>query len=406
MKYNDLTINKLRDLSILNVATRLGITLKGTGQEGRRAICPYHNDKNPSLHFSRKKNIFKCFVCGAKGDLFKLVMDHENLTFTEACAWLIKEFNITVVEEKRSREISWTSQAAKPSAPCATLSRNDKGEVPTFHPLPHSYVTQAISVNSTFCQSLVSNGYLTQQQMLHAAERYHLGISKDGGVVFWEIDNTNQVHDGKIMFYSPNCHRDKERHPSWVTAELIKSGRLKSNIDNPKCLFGLHLTTHHPDPLMGRGYLNERATGGAVKSSNIGEDFDGVDASFTSFLRAEEKEKSGLSPSGRTRPIAIVESEKTAIVCSELFPDYIWLASGGKTMLNASLFAPLGDQRIILFPDTDETGETYNLWCTIAQEATKLYKSRIHVSPILEKRATPAQKSAKIDIVDFLFPTL
>ena len=356
MKYNDLTINKLRDLSILNVATRLGITLKGTGQEGRRAICPYHNDKNPSLHFSRKKNIFKCFVCGAKGDLFKLVMDHENLTFTEACAWLIKEFDITVVEDnshpKRSQEISWTSQAAKPSAPCAALSRNDKGEVPTFHPLPHSYVTQALSVNSTFCQSLVSNGYLTQQQMLHAAERYHLGISKDGGVVFWEIDNTNQVHDGKIMFYSPNCHRDKERHPSWVTAELIKSGRLKPNIDNPKCLFGLHLN------------------------------------------------KQGI------KGIAIVESEKSAIILSELFPDYTWLASGGKTMLNASLFAPLGDQRIILFPDTDETGETYNLWCTIAQEATKLYKSRIHVSPILEKRATPAQKSSKIDIVDFLFPTL
>lgn len=310
MKYNDLTINKLRDLSILNVATRLGITLKGTGQEGRRAICPYHNDKNPSLHFSRKKNIFKCFVCGAKGDLFKLVMDHENLTFTEACAWLIKEFNITVVEDnshpKRSQALG---SAAWP--------------VQEISSIPHSYVTQALSVNSTFCQSLVSNGYLTQQQMLHAAERYHLGISKDGGVVFWEIDNTNQVHDGKIMFYSPNCHRDKERHPSWVTAELIKSGRLKSNIDNPKCLFGLHLN------------------------------------------------KQGI------KGIAIVESEKSAIILSELFPDYIWLASGGKTMLNASLFAPLGDQRIILFPDTDETGETYNLWCTVAQEATKHYKSRI-----------------------------
>lgn len=337
MKYNDLTINKLRDLSILNVATRLGITLKGTGQEGRRAICPYHNDKNPSLHFSRKKNIFKCFVCGAKGDLFKLVMDHENLTFTEACAWLIKEFDITVVEDNSHRD---------------QQPKCHHDQQPTFHPLPHSYVTQALSVNSTFCQSLVSNGYLTQQQMLHAAERYHLGVSKDGGVVFWEIDNTNQVHDGKIMYYSPNCHRDKERHPSWVTAELIKSGRLKSNIDNPKCLFGLHLN------------------------------------------------KQGI------KGIAIVESEKSAIILSELFPDYIWLASGGKTMLNASLFAPLGDQRIILFPDTDETGETYNLWCTIAQEATKLYKSRIHVSPILEKRATPAQKSAKIDIVDFLFPTL
>ena len=98
MKYNDLTIQKLRELSILEVADKLGFKLKGLGDEGRRALCPYHDDKHPSLHFSKKKGIFKCFVCGAKGDLFKLVMDDRNCTFPEACEWLINEFHVVVID--------------------------------------------------------------------------------------------------------------------------------------------------------------------------------------------------------------------------------------------------------------------------------------------------------------------
>lgn len=338
MKYNDLTIQKLRDLSILDVAIKLGFTLKGTGQEGRRALCPYHEDKHPSLHFSRKKNIFKCFVCGATGDLFKLVMDSENLTFPEACDWLVREFCISVVDDPPSNAVP-KPVAAQPET--------------FFRPLDDAFVQKSQSTNSLFCRSLVSTGYLTQQQMLHAANRYRLGQTKDGGVVFWEIDEQNQVHNGKIMYYQDNCHRDKTHTPSWVVAKLKSSGILPNEVENPHCLFGLHL-------LLGVA---------------VGK-------------------------------IAIVESEKSAVILSELFPDYIWMASGGKTMLHADSFAPLGGHRIILFPDTDETGETFRLWSSIAQEATKLHKSRIHVSNLLEQHATPAQKSAKIDIVDLLFPNL
>ena len=189
--------------------------------------------------------------------------------------------------------------------------------------------------------------------MLHAANRYRLGQTKDGGVVFWESDEQDQVHNGKIMYYQDNCHRDKTHTPSWVVAKLKSTGILPNEVENPHSLFGLHL-------------LSGVAVG----------------------------------------KIAIVESEKSAVILSELFPDYIWMASGGKTMLHADSFAPLGGHRIILFPDTDETGETFRLWSNIAQEATKLHKSRIHVSNLLEQHATPAQKSAKIDIVDLLFPNL
>ena len=228
--------------------------------------------------------------------------------------------------------------------------------------------------------------------MQHAASRYKLGLSKDGAVVFWQIDEKNRVRTGKLMYYQPDCHRIKSKNPTWV--HTLMQSTLPSGFELHRCLFGQHLLNSHPDPLMGRGYLNERATGGAVKPSHIGEGLDGVDVSFSSFLCAREKDR-----------LCIVESEKTAIILSELFPDCLWLACGGLQMFSAEMLAPLVDYKIILFPDTDTTGETYNKWKDIATQALKLYQFKypLRISSLLESEASPSQKSRKIDIVDFLF---
>jgi hypothetical protein len=100
----------------------------------------------------------------------------------------------------------------------------------------------------------------------------------------------------------------------------------------------------------------------------------------------------------------VVEAEKTAVIMSEVKPEYIWLATGGKTELNVAKLRPLAGRRIILFPDTDEDGQTYREWYGIAEAASEVFGQPITVSSILEQRATPAQKAAKIDLVDLLFP--
>ena len=51
----------------------------------------------------------------------------------------------------------------------------------------------------------------------------------------------------------------------------------------------------------------------------------------------------------------MVEAEKTAVIMSEVKPEYLWLATGGKTELNVAKLKPLASRRVILFPDTDET---------------------------------------------------
>ena len=354
MKISDDTLQKIHDTSIVTVADKLGMKLYGMGDENRKACCPYHEDQHPSLHFSTKRGCFKCFVCGAKGDAIKLVQDQENLTFTEACEWIIKECNIVVVPSapstpschfERSREIS------------SGISRDLSTKVEmTFSPLLSSLVTRSLSLNSQFCKSVVSAGYLTEPQLRHAAERYRLGCSKEGGVIFWEIDDQQRVHTGKIMYYQPDCHRDKQHNPTWVHS-LMKD-KLPANYELQHCLFGLHLLT-----------------------SDI---------------------------SHQTSSVALVESEKTAIILSEKFPDFIWLSCGGLQMFKPELLAPLVNHKVIIFPDTDETGEAYKQWLAVLQQAQRQYvfKYPLRISRLLENHASLEQKQQKIDLVDYIFNTV
>ena len=94
MKYDDLNLKRIREVPIFDVCSKLGISLYGMGKITKRATCWYHDDKHPSMHVNKKKNIYKCFVCGKGGDVIRLVQDYENLSFVEACDWLVREFRL------------------------------------------------------------------------------------------------------------------------------------------------------------------------------------------------------------------------------------------------------------------------------------------------------------------------
>ena len=90
-----LELQKLRDLPIEGVAERLGLRVRM-----HKALCPFHDDRHPSLSFRVSKNTFRCFVCGASGGPIDLVMRHLNLDFKAACRWLADEHNIILEEWK------------------------------------------------------------------------------------------------------------------------------------------------------------------------------------------------------------------------------------------------------------------------------------------------------------------
>ena len=221
---------------------------------------------------------------------------------------------------------------------------------------------RCLSIGSQFCEAVVSAGYLSWEQMVNASCRYCLGCSCQGGVIFWQIDHEGRVHDGKVMYYRSDCHRDKDRHPTWVSSLIRRRDPFpNARHETSHCLFGLHLLVE----------------GGR--------------------WRVE----------GEYSVVAVVEAEKTAVIMSELCPQYIWLAAGGLWALQPDLFRPLRGRKVILFPDTDEDGTAFRRWFDVAQAvmASPFWEDSppIRVSPILELKASPAQKSTKIDLIDYIF---
>ena len=212
------------------------------------------------------------------------------------------------------------------------------------------------SIRSQFCEAVVKAGYLSWEQMVSAACRYRLGATRQGGVIFWQIDEEERVRDGKVMYYGPDCHRlkDKAHHPTWVSTLLCQRDPFpNAPHETSHCFFGTHLL------------------GGAG-----GE-------------------------------VAVVEAEKTAVIMSELYPEYVWLATGGLGEVQTEKFRPLRGHKVILFPDTDPDGIAFKRWSEAAtlvmQQPFWEDSPPIRVSPLLETHATPEQKQAKIDLIDFLF---
>lgn len=63
-----------------------------------RALCPFHNEKTPSMMISPDKQIFKCFGCGAGGDIFEFLMKIEGVEFPEAKKDLAKRAGVVLNE--------------------------------------------------------------------------------------------------------------------------------------------------------------------------------------------------------------------------------------------------------------------------------------------------------------------
>lgn len=161
---------------------------------------------------------------------------------------------------------------------------------------------------------------------------YYVGATKDAvilnhynygpAVVFWLIDEQQRPHDAKMMAYKPDGHRLQWGNFMRNVCEKRKVGPQLQSTD--KVLFGLHLTARYPD-----------------------------------------------------RTVCIVESEKTALVCACMYPEYVWLATGGCGNLKRALLMPILHRTIIIFPDSGK----YDKWT----EAMKLSGvKKYHVIDLLE----------------------
>jgi DNA primase len=82
------------------IAEHLRLDRKGKDYVG---LCPFHADKRPSMYVSPAKGIFKCFACGAGGDVFKFIQMREGLSFPQAVEMLAKRAGIAFEIQREPR---------------------------------------------------------------------------------------------------------------------------------------------------------------------------------------------------------------------------------------------------------------------------------------------------------------
>lgn len=96
------------------------VRLRRTGKNWL-GLCPFHEDKRPSMHVEPVKGIFKCFACGEGGNVFTFLMKLNNWTFPETVRNLAAQLNIEIPEtrverkdlEDRERYVSAVREAAR-----------------------------------------------------------------------------------------------------------------------------------------------------------------------------------------------------------------------------------------------------------------------------------------------------
>lgn len=179
-----------------------------------------------------------------------------------------------------------------------------------------------------------------ERKAFELTNRYWIGTSKHwpGACVFWQINEAWNIRAGKIMLYDAlNGRRVKKpfNHIQWVHTVLNMPG-----YHLHQCLFGEHLLS-----------------------------------------------------SDREKAVAIVESEKTAIVASGFMPEFIWLATAGKGNLSIEKLNPVKGRTVVLFPDLG----AFDKWQKVAKGF-----AGVRVSNILERYATEEDRKAGLDLADYL----
>lgn len=108
--YNEI-LNIQKKVNIVDViAEYLPIEQKG---KNYFAVCPFHDDHNPSMSISPEKQIYTCFVCGASGNVFNFVMNYEHISFTSACALVARKAGINLDINDVSKTVSKESKYDK-----------------------------------------------------------------------------------------------------------------------------------------------------------------------------------------------------------------------------------------------------------------------------------------------------
>ena len=253
-----------------------------------------------------------------------------------------------------------------------------------------------------FFHPFIEAGRLTAEQMHRAAARYHLGKTRSGKPLFWMISETQDPQDAHIG------------SEAWMSSLLKTRQPLLQHWCPTHCLFGQHLlsTLNSPTTLrstFGRSFeLASLENSPTTLNSKLSTTLRSKLSTLNSPTTLNSKLSTLNSPhyTLNSAPVAIVESEASAAVLSELFPEVLWMAYATVEHLDVALFAPLQGRAVAIYPSTDPSASTYLFFLDLAEAVRQRYDIHISVASILEDLATPPQKDRCIDLLGFLRESL
>lgn len=334
---DEFDIRRIKDAAgILDVIRDFIPDVKKSGSD-YECLCPFHQDRHlGSFKISPRRNTYHCFSCGKHGGPVDFLMDYANMTFPDAICYLGAKYGIPVEGSD-----NFHPRLCKPHTPPPQLP---------MLVLPTDYIHMKRDLkNDTLCNWIRSLPW--QQEQKDRVEKvfnnYLIGHSKFGHTIFWQMDEKGQLRTGKMMKYKKDGHRDKESNGNFLWIHNLLPDYNPHKVEMKTTFFGMHLIDYFPD-----------AT------------------------------------------INIVESEKTALICSIYYGDQtknLWLASGGLTYLTRERLQPLIERgrRISLYPDHDGIDKWFKQAESIDYELIKVQSS------FVERNWKP-DDGDKADIADIL----
>lgn len=317
-KIDDYIINEIKERADIYEVVSDFVDLRKTGVR-YTGICPFHDDQHDgNFIVYPKKNIFKCFSCGEKGGPVEFLMKHENLSFIDTIRWLGKKYNI----ETDMTDFNYTPPPPRPKPePLPTLL------------LPGNMVIDRLDpISNNLCHWIrtgINWDGIQRNRINEVLTDYYIGRTKNGMTIFWQIDERQMVHTGKMMLYRIDGHRDKT--PGKYTFDWIHSALSRSFDEQGKAVYRApwpHPNLFNPDKqemrqtLFGMHLLNK------------------------------------YTHNGVQQEVCIVESEKTAVLMAIAYGNHagqIWMACGGLENLSIERLKPIIAQKrtIKLYPDRD-----------------------------------------------------
>ncbi len=245
------------------ISSYIKLQRKGSNYVG---VCPFHNDRNPSMSVNQPRQIYHCFSCGAGGDVFKFVMEYENLTFPEAMKVLAERAGISLPKRETSKEARQQADIKAQIMEMNKLAakfyyytlRQPAGKVgldyllrrqlsqETIHRFGLGYADQ---YSNSLYQYLKNKGYsdqlLKESGLVQADEKRGMYDKFWNRVIFPIMDIRNRVigFGGRVM---------GDGTPKYLNSPETKV------FDKSRNLYGLHLArlSRKPNIILCEGYMD------------------------------------------------------------------------------------------------------------------------------------------------------